>query len=124
MELQAKNENTLRRYLLGDVSPAEQEQVELWLMSDDEAYDVLVAAEDDLIDESLNGNLKSADLERFNNYFLAAPERKRKLQFDRSLRRYVKESQPGAVPQPVDLWNFLALFFRIRPVLAYGCAAL
>jgi hypothetical protein len=122
MQLQAKDENTLRKYLLGDVSPAEQEQIELWLMSDDEAYDVLTAAEDDLIDASLNGKLKSPDLDRFNKYFLAAPERQRKLAFDRSLRRYVKENRPAS--QPIHFGNFLALFFRTRPVLAYGCAAL
>src|SRR5262249_53839386 len=115
-------ENTLRRYLLGDVSPAEQEQVDLWLMSNDDAYDVLTAAEDDLIEESLNGKLESADLERFNKYFLAAPERQRKLAFDRSLRRYVHENRP--VSQPVHFGSLLALFFRMRPVLAYGCAAL
>lgn len=124
MQLQAKDEHNLRRYLLGDVSAAEQEQIELWLMSNDEAYDVLVAAEDDLIDESLNGKLRSTDLERFNTHFLAAPERQRKLEFDRSLRRYVRERKPGTDPEPIHPWDALAAFFRRRPVLGYGCAAL
>src|SRR5262245_37473132 len=84
MQLQAKDENTLRRYLLGDVSPDERQEIEVWLMSVDEAYDILVAAEDDLIDESLNGKLKKTDLEQFNSFFLAAPERQCKLAFARS----------------------------------------
>jgi len=122
MQFQAKDENTLRRYLLGDVSPDERETIEVWFMSDDDAYDVLVAAEDDLIDESLNGKLKKTDLERFNRYFLAAPERQRKLAFDRSLRRYVNKHRPPH--QPGHLWDFLASFFRSRAILGYGCAAL
>ena len=122
MQLQAKDENTLRRYLLGDVSPDEREEIEVWLMSDDDAYDVLVAAEDDLIDESLNGKLQKTDLERFNSYFLAAPERQRKLAFDRSLRRYVNKHRPP--PQSGQLWDFIASFFRSRPILGSVCTAL
>src|SRR5690348_3282138 len=83
------DETTLRTYLLGDMSEEEQEALELWLMTDDTAYDLLVAAEDDLIDESIAGKLSRHELERFNNHFLAAGERKRKLWFGREFRKLV-----------------------------------
>src|SRR5215475_6993365 len=98
MGLKTKDEKTLRKYLLGEVSAEEQEEIDLWLMSNEEAYDLIEAAEDDLIDESLAGGLESDELDRFNNHFLAAAERRRKLQFSRSLQRFIA-ANPSAVGQ-------------------------
>ena|SRR5215831_3210815 len=88
-QLNLKDRGTLRKYLLGDLSVEEQEQVELWLMSDDEAYDLLEAAEDDLIDDSVSRKLKGREPHQFNTHFLIAPERAKKLQFGKSLGRYI-----------------------------------
>jgi hypothetical protein len=90
MQAETIDEKTLRRYLLGDVSPEEREVLELWLMSEDDAYDLLVAAEDDLIDDSLRSKLNRAELKRFNAHFLVADERQRKLDFGRTFNRYVE----------------------------------
>jgi Tol biopolymer transport system component len=84
-----KDWEALKRYLLGNVSPEEQQDVERWLISDDHAYDQLEAAEDELIDTFLRGELRGRDLDQFNSHFLIAPERKRKLQFSRSLIRFI-----------------------------------
>src|ERR1051326_3970847 len=88
--LKTKDHQTLRKYLLGDMPVEEQEALELWLMSEEEAYDLVVAAEDDLIDDSLNGRLNEDEWKRFNELFLAAPERQRKLQFGRSFQRFIR----------------------------------
>src|SRR5262249_3099172 len=124
MKLETSDGKTLRKYLLGDMSPRQQEELELWLMSNDEAYDLLTAAEDDLIDESLRGKLSAYDLDRFQNYFLAAPERRRKLEFGRSFHKYVKGAPPGLSPNPVSRWEAIAAFFRHRPAIIYGFSAL
>jgi hypothetical protein len=118
-----EQERTLRQYLLGNLSEADEETVELWLMSEDEAYDLLSAAEDDLIDELISGKLSPRDLEHFNNHFLVAPERKRKLQFSQAFRRYVDEKNV------VSRWAAKPAFtlgdlFRYRPVFAYASCAL
>src|SRR5215469_4522839 len=84
-----KDWKALKRYLLGNVSPEEQQDVERWLISDDHAYDELEAAEDELIDTFLSGELRGHDLDQFNSHFLITPERKRKLQFSRSLIRFI-----------------------------------
>src|SRR5262249_25294613 len=124
MKLETSDGKTLRKYLLGDMSPRQQEELELWLMSNDEAYDLLTAAEDDLIDETLCGKLSDYDLDRFQNYFLAAPERRRKLEFARSLHKYVRGAPPGPSPIPVPPWEAIAAFFRHRPAIIYGFSAL
>src|SRR5262245_46929435 len=100
VEIMSIDEKALRRYLLGDASSSEREEIDLWLMSSEEPYDQLEAAEDDLMDEFLAGRLKGRDLTRFNDHFLVAPERQRKLQFSRSFRRAVDAATPP--PFPVD----------------------
>jgi hypothetical protein len=115
-------EKRLRKYLLGELSEREQEALELWLMSEEEAYDLLSAAEDDLIDESIAGKLDRYELERFNNQFLTAPERKRKLSFSQSLQEFVTEHGPGThqeAPARSTFWDL----FRRQPALAYSLAA-
>jgi hypothetical protein len=122
-DLQTKDENVLRKYLLGDISPEEQEEIELWLMSNENAYDLLEAAEDDLIDDSLAGRLGTGDLDRFHHHFLIAPERQRKLRFSRSFRRAV---DAAAQPAPVVLPSRLGLLdiLRYRPAFFYAVSAL
>src|SRR5437773_2853536 len=127
MKVNTGDEKILRKYLLGDLSPEEQQEVELQLMSDEDAYDLLVAAEDDLIDASIAGKLKGDELERFNNYFLAAGERQRKLQFGRSLERFVRDSPRSAAspesPARDVFWGAVANFLRYRPAIAYAASA-
>jgi hypothetical protein len=121
----AKDEELLRKYLLGDASEKEQEEVELWLMSEERAYDLLEAAEDDLIDDSLAGRLKGRALERFNNVFLAASERQHKLQFSRSFRRAINDFTPIPAPSPSPgVWSRLLDVLRDRPVFAYAGSVL
>jgi hypothetical protein len=147
MNTKTSDEQNFRKYLLGDVSPQEQEELELWLMSDHEACDSLEAAEDELIDESLVGKLKGHDLEQFNNHFLAAPERRRKLQFARSLHRFIEGSTQSDAPpvsemaatvavspshgplsQPSEVkgsfWHTVSDFLRSRPAFQYAVSAL
>ena len=122
-DLPTKDEAVLRKYLLGDMSPEEQEGIELWLMSNEDAYCLLEAAEDDLIDDSFAGRLAPHDLDRFQTHFLVAPERQRKLQFSRSFKRAI-----DAAAQPVRL-EFpsrpgLLDFLRFRPAFVYATSAL
>jgi hypothetical protein len=128
MESKTKDEAVLRKYLLGSLSPQEQEEIDLWLLSCEDAYDLLEAAEDDLIDASLNGRLRGRDLDSFNSYFLAAPERQQKLRFSRAFKRAI-EAFPQAAPeesgsrQPSTWLRFLDAF-RPQPAFAFAASAL
>src|SRR6266481_1379470 len=123
MKINTKDDAVLRKYLLLDLSIEEQEDIELWLMSDEDAYDLLEAAEDDLIDDSLAGRLTERDIDSFNNHFLAAPERQRKLQFSRAFRRAIDTAAPQPAPTPSPWARFLDAL-RYRPALAYAGSAL
>ena len=89
MVLKAADDNELRKYVLGDMSGEEQHALEVWLISDEEACDRLAAAEDDLIDDWLAGKLDGHQMDSFQDYFLIAPERQRKLHFSRIFRRFL-----------------------------------
>jgi hypothetical protein len=128
MEMKTQDDKTIRKYLLGKASTEELENIELWLMSEDDACDLLTAAEDDLIDESLSGNLKGDEFDRFNSHFLAAPERKRKLQLSRSLHRAMDTThsipQRSSGPARVSFWGSVADFIRYRPAFSSAISAL
>ena len=133
MELRPEAESRLRDYLLGVLSPEQQEKVELWLISEETAYDLLVAAEDALIEDSLAGSLTKSELSSFNNYFLAAPERQRKLRFGRSLKGLIKakiqDSTSAGIPasrgpSTFSVRSALAQCFRYQPATSYAVAAL
>jgi hypothetical protein len=116
------DEKALRRYLLGTASDAEQEAIDLWLLSEQDAYELLTAAEDDLIDDSLAGRLTGDDLQRFHSHFLIAPERQRKVQFGRAFQRFAGADQRTA-GKP-SIWNSIAALLSIQPVLGYAVAGL
>lgn len=91
--------DSVRRYLLGTSPPAEQELIELRLLADRTFHDEVSAAEDELLDEYLDGRLAAGERENFDDIFLAAPERQQKLRFALALRRRTAES---ALPSPAD----------------------
>lgn len=71
---------------------------------------------------SIAGNLNRHELERFNNHFLTAPERKRKLRFGQRFRGVVDASQPVIVSERVSkpAFTFRDIF---RYQLSFGYAA-
>jgi hypothetical protein len=123
--MNTQDEAALKKYLLGKTSPAEQEAIDLWLMSDEDAYYLMEAAEDDLIDDALAGRLNRADFDLFENHFMAAPERRRKYQFGRSFKRAVtNRAAPQRDRQPTNSGERFWDLFRLRPAWASALFAL
>src|SRR5262245_29837634 len=73
------DKNHFYRFLLGDLSPNEQEEVEIRLLEDAEFQEVIQAAEFDLIDDYIRGDLTAKDVRRFERIFMNSPVRRRKL---------------------------------------------
>src|SRR5262245_51095884 len=74
-----ENENPFYRFLLGDLSPDERERLEIRLLEDLEAQELIQAAEFDLIDDYIRGDLSAMDVRRFERVFLNSAARRRKL---------------------------------------------
>jgi CHAT domain-containing protein/tetratricopeptide (TPR) repeat protein len=100
MARQHHDQDTVRRYLLKKLSDAEQQDVALRILSDDNFSIELEIAEDELIDEYVTHELSRADRARFEQDFLTTPERLSKLKSAQTLKRYFDRVAPAPQPKP------------------------
>lgn len=137
--LDHSEQETIRRYLLGQASPEDSSKVEERLLADDEFYQELLIVEDELIDLYISGELSEPEREGFEPHFLLPPERQQKLRFARSLKKYVNSvgtTQPHEIatkdcsedtakvaePSPGKRPFFSFLPFG-NPIVSYALAA-
>src|SRR5688500_9731102 len=81
----------LRQYLLGQLTEAEDEQVELRLLTEPdfaEEYDIVV---NEVIDDYISSNFEAQELKPVEEYFFKSPERKKKLKFALALKKRKSE---------------------------------
>jgi hypothetical protein len=141
LQLESKDQETLRQYLLGNLPPEERASLEERLLTDDEFYQELLIVEDELVDQYLSGDQSKAERESFEAHFLLAPERQQKVRFSRTLKKYLHHAEQTAananvvarvaaaepVPVPAaDRGSVRMPFFsflKSNPVLAYSLAA-
>jgi hypothetical protein len=89
LKLDAKEQETIRQYLLGQLLQEDSARLEERLLMDGGFYDELLIAEDELIDLYLRDKFSATERQSFEMHFLSAPERKQKLRFARALHKYV-----------------------------------
>jgi hypothetical protein len=101
MERTRNQEELIKRYLLGELSGAEQDALEDEYFGDESKYDLLCEVEDQLLDAAARGSLFEADRERFERSYLTNPRRRRHVMFAKALARVVDENLAArqAAPQ-------------------------
>lgn len=88
------DQNTLRRYLLGELTQEEQlAPVEERLMAEDDFFEEFQLVKEDLIDQYVNQQLTPEDRRRFEQYFLTTAERREDVRHAQALARYAKKSR-------------------------------
>ena len=119
------DETLIRRYLLGELSEEDQRLLEERLMTDEAYFQQLLLLEDDLADDYVQDKLSPSEQARFENHFMAAPERRQKVKLAMALRRYVAEQASPALPEPAPAgpppaagWRVLTAFRRLAPMKA------
>lgn len=124
-------EDSLTRFLLGEVSEHERAEVEDRLLSDEEFYEGLVAVEGDLMDAYVRGELPEPERAQFEKVFFATARGRERVEFARGLLRSATLLHDGeSAPPPPTLapakspgrWGLLAYFFAPRPALSYAFA--
>lgn len=100
MGVKTEAETRLTRYLLGTVSDRERELLEAEYFSDEDAFQKMLTAEDDLTDAYARGELSLEDRRRFENRFLNSAKGRERVQFARTLAAAVPDSRP-VEKQPV-----------------------
>ena len=137
MQLDYKEQESLRKYLLGSLPPGEIAALEERLLTDAVFYDELLMVEDELIDQYLSGEQSPAERESFEAHFALAPERQQKVRFARALKKYLSSTNEAeakdviiAEPSSSELVSVadnsqrpFFLFLQRNPILAYSLAA-
>lgn len=103
----------LRDYLLGTLKDdITFERIELQSMTDDKYTAEINMAENELIEQYLDGELSSEDSAHFVNHFLASPERRQEVRLTENLRRISAETR-ASVPQAKRGWFDRTSYFSI-----------
>src|SRR5215471_3378663 len=95
------DDNTLRKYLLGELNEEEQSEVEQRLLAEGDFFEQVLIEEDELIDDYLDGSLSGAQRHYFDQYFLCTPERQKKYLLIKGLRRKVGAMASVQPKEPV-----------------------
>ena len=80
------NDQTINEYLLGSLPEAEAERLDELSFTNDEFAETLRAAEKDLVDAYVQGELVGTALERFKSHYLSTPRRRGNVEFAQALR--------------------------------------
>ena len=124
------NHQTLTQYLLGARPEAETERLDELSFTDDEFADSLNAAEKDLVDAYVRGELRGDDLEQFKAHYLASPLRREKVAFAQAFQVFgERESASLRAEGPTNVvtkrgwFAALGTFLAPRPAFQWGLAA-
>jgi hypothetical protein len=106
----------MQRYLLGELSEAEQSALEQEYFTDRQVFDKMVRAENELVDNYARDQLTPQLRERFEQYYLAHPKRRERMKFAQAL--LTKLDQVEADHAAADASVKLAPWWRrLLPVL-------
>jgi len=101
----------IRLYLLGNFHGQDQEEFERRLFADDDFLEEVMAAEDQLIDDFLTGDLTADEAAMFEKNFLVTEERREKLRLGKAFRTYAKKAKrEDPKPVPAAGWNWRQWF--------------
>jgi CHAT domain-containing protein len=112
----------LRCYLLGQMAAGEELQIEEKLITDDDYFERLEVAEDELIDDYARGELNRREREQFEKHFLVTPERRSKLRLAKALIEHANREATAADLSPSFL-DRLRRFLPPIPVMGAALAA-
>ena len=89
------------QYLLGSLPEAEMERLDALSFTDADFAEKLSAAEKELVDSYVQGELTGDILERFESHYLASPLRRNKVEFAETFQIYAKRNMPNASARSV-----------------------
>src|SRR5437867_293706 len=82
----------LRQFLLGDIQEEERAQIERLFISDPRSKERILVAEEDLIEDYLEGSLSPDQKQKFLAQYGYTPRRLRRLEITRLIRKHAMAS--------------------------------
>jgi hypothetical protein len=110
MALREHNHDITRRYLLGQLTDEEEQNVEERLLTDDEFFEELAVTKDELTQEYVNGELTGKERDWLRSNFLVSAEGKEKHEFAKAFASFAQTRAKGQKKTGVieRLWSFFA----------------
>lgn len=110
----AEEQNVIRQYLLGTLGDEEKmREIEENLLVDDDFAESLATAENELVEDYLDGRLSESENKRFAEFFLFSEYGKQKLRLTQNLRKYATQSKTQSTNETsekkVGFWDWLFL---------------
>ncbi|MEN3332707.1 MAG: hypothetical protein V7641_2072 [Blastocatellia bacterium] len=109
---QSNDAKRLTAYLLGELSDAEQEEIEVRYFTDDALFEQLLDIEDDLIDRYARGQISASQRRRLERHFLKSPARRKRVRFAEALLRHVGALAAEVRHQRRSWWRELMRLLR------------
>lgn len=130
------SQQTMIRYLLGELSEGEQSALEAQYFADPRAFDEMTRAETALVDDYVRGRLSADIRRRFEQTYLADARRRDRVRFAEALAARV--DQAAAAPSGQDerrplteeresgsgWWSWLGMPWGSKPALGFAVATL
>lgn len=117
------NEENFRRFLLGEMTADERLEFEEKFIANEDLFENLCVAEDELVENYVRGTLSTADRKKFETNFLTTAKRRERVAFTREMfgnfaeKSALKKQQ--AETSAVTFWTKLVGFFS-RPQIAFA----
>lgn len=121
MALFDHDSDTVRQYLLGQLTDDQQQILEQRLLAEDELSQELEVTTEELVDEYLANELTPKEAEWFELHYLASPQGKHSLKFARTFQRYFSSQERKKrswTEQLSYVWNRQAMPLRAAAGLA------
>lgn len=83
--------HVLTQYLLGELSTADRENIEKQYFVNQEVWEALNEAEDDLIDSYVYGRLSPHEREQFERHFLTFPQKRKRVELVKALKNSTRK---------------------------------
>jgi len=96
--------------LLALSSPEEREHIESEFFEDEDAFQAMLAAEDDLIDAYARGELAGEERRRFEKNFVSSFAGRDRVQFARAFASVVSDTEPVTLLNPLKTFQSPRLF--------------
>jgi len=120
-------DQTIRRYLLGELSESEQSALEERYFTDPQIFNEVLKTESELVDGYVRGQLANDVRERFEQSYMAHPERNNRVKFAAVLATRLDQPKEMVAREQINLplplgQKLLASLFGRRPTLKLSMA--
>ncbi len=123
MKEEAVTDALLRQFLLGQVDDDERQRIERLFITDSLTRERVLAVEEDLLEDYLEGSLTTVDRDSFISVYGATPIQQRKLRIAETIKQWARtETDANGARMSTSIWSRLRSRLSLKPVVVIPIA--